>query len=115
MTPTFHYSVRIELHFSDDELRTLMRLSGLHYDARCKAIGRLGGFLYGMSIWQELRTDDSPHVLAFDQIDTLCKVLEQADFVDEARVVAPPLRSRLRDALEAIRCEHARLSQAQGA
>jgi hypothetical protein len=43
----FDYDVFVMVQINGHELGFLQRLSQQHYDAKCQAAGRVGGFLYG--------------------------------------------------------------------
>lgn len=77
----FAYSVSALVIFSRADVDGLMELSASHYDGKCKGAGKLGGFLYGIHNAVCVLPDASeefPRRLSWDNVDTLCKILEQA-------------------------------------
>lgn len=77
----FVYEVKVELLLTVVEVAILMVLSERHYDGHCKSVGKSGGFLYGLSNmveWAKEEDRDIPSLLTWHQVDTLCKILEQA-------------------------------------
>lgn len=78
---TIEFVPRCALEFDADEVRLLMRLSALHYDAHCREVGKVGGFLYGLNnryveVVPEVVALGNTVTLSFREIDTLCKILE---------------------------------------
>lgn len=72
-----------DLTFTKEEVELLMRLSAMHYDAHCREVGKVGGFLFGMNNRYVLEVPEvvalgDEMTLAFRDIDTLCKILESA-------------------------------------
>jgi hypothetical protein len=77
----FAYSVSALVIFSRADVDGLMELSATHYDGKCKAAGKIGGFLYGIHNAVCVLPDASeefPRCLTWDNVDTLCKILEQS-------------------------------------
>ena len=78
----FAYEVKAELLLTVAEVAILMALSERHYDGRCKGVGKVGGFLYGMANRVEWATEDGcdeiPALRAWSEVDTLCKILESS-------------------------------------
>lgn len=69
----------------------LRQLSAAHYDARCRAAGNRGGFLYG---WENRLTpieggDDTPArvTASFGDLDLTLKLCEQARYLGSAEDV----------------------------
>lgn len=94
----FVYEVKIQLLLAIAEVAILMDLSSYHYDGRCKAAGAVGGFIYGMSNkveWAREDGSDIPSLLTWSQVDTMCKILEQAR-EDEAYSLAWEMKTLLR-------------------
>lgn len=72
-----------ELAFEREEVELLMRLSKSHYDAHCRQVGQVGGFLYGLNNRYVMEVPEVVALgntvsLSFREIDTLCKILESA-------------------------------------
>jgi hypothetical protein len=127
--PTFVYKVEAEVEFTTEELNMLGLLAVNHYDAHCRSIAAVGGFLYGMQNHQRFALEDNAnakpvHELDFRKIDTLCKVLEMRDTLSPVQSVialsrpklldvATALALRLKMTLHAINDEHARLHNEQ--
>lgn len=72
-----------EVSFTKEEVELMMKLSALHYDAHCREVGKVGGFLFGLNNRYVLEVPEvvaavgNTASLSFRQIDTLCKILEQ--------------------------------------
>lgn len=88
------------LSFNDDEIDILLRCSEAHYDADCRAAGKVGGFLYGIRNLRESHdtiqreqlergeiqfATDATHDLTFREVDTLAKISQIGSslFTDE--------------------------------
>ena len=124
--PKFIYKIKVEVEFTDEELKMLGLLAVNHYDGHCRSIAARGGFLYGMQNHQtfslEADAQAKPvHQLEFREIDTLCKVLEMRDMLSPVQSVislnrpklldiATSLAFRLKALLHAINDEHARMN-----
>ena len=124
--PKFIYKIEVEVEFTTEELNMLGLLAVNHYDAHCRSIAAVGGFLYGMQNHQtfalEADAQAKPtHQLEFREIDTLCKVLEMRDMLSPVQSVialsrpklldiATALAFRLKALLHAINDEHARMN-----
>ena len=68
---------RAVLKFTKEEVDLMMKCSARHYDGHCKAVGRVGGFLYGIYNRYSWSDDPEPEItLTFREIDTLAKVVE---------------------------------------
>lgn len=83
----FAYAVSAQVIFSRAEVASLLELSASHYDGKCKAAGKLGGFLYGINNAVSFQPDGSeeiPRLVSWDNVDTLCKILEQARTPEQA-------------------------------
>lgn len=115
--PVFSYEVRIQIEFSTEELKRLMKLSAEHYDSHCRAAGAVGGFLYGLDVQNhffELYGGERPtymrptYMLGFNDLDTLLKICEfgVAQDADARR----QLTFRLAEALQALTREWSRLN-----
>jgi hypothetical protein len=127
--PTFVYKVGVEVEFTTEELNMLGLLAANHYDAHCRSIAAVGGFLYGMQNHQKFALEEDAqakpvHDLNFREIDTLCKVLEMRDMLSPVQSVialnrpklldvATALALRLKLTLHAINDEHARIHNEQ--
>lgn len=85
----YRFEAKAVIQFAGDELRQLQALSQQHYDARCRAAGLCGGFLYGwvnMYRFEEhgrdkLGLEDAwPGFVtiecAFSQLDVVAKIAE---------------------------------------
>ncbi|MHA2067763.1 MAG: hypothetical protein ACXABY_25655 [Candidatus Thorarchaeota archaeon] len=74
-----YYNVEIEFSYTQDDLDHMIQCSKTHYDGKCKAASRQGGFLYGMQQYLNLIEEDiAIKVMTTRELDTLCKILEQA-------------------------------------
>lgn len=82
----FIYDVEAEVILTPDETKSLHSLSASHYDWRCIHAGKVGGFIHGLMncfVWFEVEGDIVPSKLSWDQVDTLCKILEQSRTDDQ--------------------------------
>ncbi len=83
-----------------------MGLSAAHYDGHCKAVGRVGGFLYGIhnAVCEFVEPADAPvpRLLSWREVDTLCKILEQAR-TPEGHALYDQMRTMLRDMSAEVR------------
>jgi hypothetical protein len=129
VTIRFVYDVKVEVALTEEELNMLGLLASNHYDAHCRSIAAVGGFLYGMRNHQQFATEADAqakpvHALTFREIDTLCKILEMRDMLSPVQSVialnrpklldvATSLAFRLKMLLHAINDEHARLHNEQ--
>ncbi len=111
----FSYEVKAQIELMEPELDVLMELALHHRDRKCRSTATAGpgAFLNGMKTDFEY-PDEPPNTvtsyLTFGQIDTLCKVLEDRQFlIGRARVLAQGVHVGLRAAIEAIRKERDRL------
>lgn len=96
---------RPEFTFSltDAQFMSLIRLSGAHYDATCRAASSLGGFIYG---WGNIRTLGDPAAqlrATWRELDLCCKILEGApqlepDLYRVARELSISFRAMLGEA-----------------
>lgn len=105
----------VVVSFTLEEINLLMYASSSHYDATCKAAGRLGGFLYGMEIRIKMGAEFSPdeplptHTLSFRQVDLLAKISEPIVVSQEPpKLVA--LHRMLLHLLEELNREYLRLN-----
>ena len=72
---------KAKIFFTKEEIQGIMWLSAHHYDTRCRMAGIEGGFLFGlMNCYFEFEGvqcgEDYPHILDFNQVDTLAKITE---------------------------------------
>lgn len=80
----FSYEIFVELLFTADEVRSLLKCSAEHDDGHCRSVSKQDEFLWGMKncFVGELAEEDlanghqSPYKLSFREVDTLCKILE---------------------------------------
>lgn len=108
MQRKFHYSVSVEFALSQVEVDLLLLCSEHHYDLHCRSVSQSGGFLNG--IRNRLKFDTNPtHTLDFDEIDTLCKILEGRGALTD-RLNADALAERLHGYLQEINAEVRRLN-----
>ncbi len=113
----FAYEVTTRLEFSLEEARFLRDRAREHYDGACQEAARPGprGLIHGMvnaagTIGQG---GAGWSVLAFRDVDLLCKVLEPAmQYQPEHRDRAAPLYFELKRVLGELRVEYARLKAA---
>jgi len=85
----FNYDVSALVIFTRADVDSLMELSASHYDGKCKAAGKVGGFLYGIHNAVCVLPDASeefPRRLSWDNVDTLCKILEQSRTDEQAEL-----------------------------
>lgn len=124
--PKFIYRIEVEVEFTTEELNLLGFLALHHYDAHCRSVAEVGGFLYGMNNHQRFALEDDAkakpvHELDFRKIDTLCKILEMSSMLSPAQSLmelsqpklldtASALNLRLKKLLHAINDEHARMN-----
>ena len=83
----FAYDVSAQVIFTRAEVDWLLDLSASHYDGKCEAAGKHGGFLYGINNAVSMQPDGSeeiPRLVSWDNVDTLCKILEQARTGEQA-------------------------------
>lgn len=79
-----NFTPSAELAFEREEVMLLMRLSATHYDAHCREVGKVGGFLFGLNNRYVLEVPEVVAAvgntcrLSFREVDTLCKILEAA-------------------------------------
>lgn len=107
---------RYWLHLRLPTVKLLQRLSALHYDDKCKAASRPGGFLYGWAVTLSpyeganvaedgTLLDDAgipPLVRAsFEELDTVLKIVEfPPPMVVADRLVVEDLRDSLYSAIK---------------
>jgi hypothetical protein len=74
----FWFMVEVDLDITKKALGVMLRCSEAHYDGKCKAASKQGGFLYGWKNHFELpESKNFIRVRAtWRQVDTLCKILE---------------------------------------
>ena len=74
----YQFRIEIGLDLSLEEVAHCIQVALHHYDWKCKAAGRKGGFLYswGWNLWNGF---SSTEYLTWAEIDILCKILEQED------------------------------------
>lgn len=104
----FVYDVRTVIAFSRQELNCLLACSERHYDGVCKAAGRHGGFLYGYQNAVEMSLETAkgyPYMFTMRQVDTMVKIMEQADSWQEAE-----LYSKIRAHFAEMRDESRRIN-----
>lgn len=109
----FRYEILAEVRLNQSECEFLQKLASEHYDRHCRSVGEQGGFLYGMRNHAEFNGTDPVHVLRFQAIDTLCKILEPTPGGTPARAgktMRGELWERLRPLLDAINVETRRLN-----
>lgn len=85
----FSYAVSAQVIFTRAEVDALLELSASHYDGKCEAAGKHGGFLYGISNAVSVQPDGSeeiPRLVSWDNVDTLCKILEQSRTAEQAEL-----------------------------
>lgn len=80
-----HYTPEFWLSMTPETAQLIKRLSGMHYDGRCKAAGAVGGFVYGWANWAEGVTE-IPVRATTHELDTVAKIIE----------MPPPLTERER-------------------
>lgn len=76
------------LDLTVEQVNLLMQMSAMHYDARCKQAGQVGGFLYGWSNqvrWRDEAMQAGPLMhgpwlckAVADDLNTLMKIMEWA-------------------------------------
>jgi hypothetical protein len=106
----FWFPVEVKLRITKAELDHMIECSKAHYDYKCKAASKRGGFLYG---WRnrlegdiavaEFSADEQPDSVevqaSWHTVDTLCKILEMEGTMDVLHKVlvekAPPKGPRL--------------------
>lgn len=85
----FFYKVQTEVVFTEADVDVAIRCSERHYDAKCRAASKQGGFLYGMKNQvrplpgvnpgdPEEKVESATHGFSWDQLDTLAKIMEGA-------------------------------------
>jgi hypothetical protein len=78
----FFYQVQTEVVFTEADVDAAMRCSQRHYDAKCRSLSEVGGFLYGMK--NQVRGEaGATRGFSCQELDTLQKVLEQAQGSEE--------------------------------
>lgn len=91
------FKAACQLTFTKEEVELLMKLSASHYDAHCREVGQVGGFLFGLNNRISILTDAvSEPTLSFREINTLCKILEIHGRLEE---LAEDLAHDLQDCL----------------
>lgn len=72
------YKVEVDLDITKKALGVMLKCSEAHYDGKCKAASKLGGFLYGWKNHFELPEGQNfVRVRAtWHEVDELCKILE---------------------------------------
>lgn len=75
----FDYDVIALVTMSGYEVARLIKLSGDHYDGKCQAAGKVGGFLYGfMNHWSDDQLDEEIELsMTGHELGTLGKISEQ--------------------------------------
>lgn len=79
----FFYAVQTEVRFTEPEVDAMIACSERHYDAKCRSLSKVGGFLYGMK--NQVRKDigdpveDAARNFSTHDLDILQKVLEGAN------------------------------------
>ena len=92
----YFYKVQTEVVFTEADVDAAIRCSERHYDAKCRAASKVGGFLYGMKnqvralpameSHPEEKRESATHGFSWDELDTLQKILEGA-MDDEERAL----------------------------
>lgn len=81
----FEYEVKPTIELSKAEVDALITLAEMHYDYKCQAFAKPGGLLYGYRNLFTNGFDDGTGVISVTlklrEIDTLCKILEGAEFL----------------------------------
>ena len=105
----FFYAVQTYVVFTETDVDAAIRCSQRHYDSKCRAASKPGGFLYGMKKSSEYcdETEDV-YELSWQQLDLLQKILEQA--VDEQECA---LYETVREIFAATRRESERVNGQQ--
>jgi hypothetical protein len=80
-TKEFDYEVKIIIEFTQEEIDFLMERSRLHYDAKCRSVSAVGGFLYGIDNAHRIGIEE--HTLTSLQLGTLAKILEMAWSIED--------------------------------
>jgi hypothetical protein len=98
-TGNFIYHATLEVEFSQEDIDEMTQASIKHYDATCRAISQVGGFLYG---FRNHLSNGIAKVVAFSwQLDLLAKIMEST---------GSPLFDSLYRALDALNQEYRRLN-----
>lgn len=76
------------IQLSKEDLEVLTVLSKSHYDAVCQNVGLVGGFVYGWRNVLQFSSNPQPRLSAkWRQLDTLMKVMEQAELCANSKVI----------------------------
>ena len=106
MKTSFAYGVVAMVTFTVDEMAVLMERSRDHYDGLCCSVGKIGGFLYGLS-HAVLFVDghhEHAHPLTWQQVDMLCKILEPTS-IAPIDAKGYPLYLKMHDLLRGMNIE----------
>lgn len=112
MQTKFRYEILVEVQLTLQEVEGLQALASQHYDAHCRAVAEVGGFLYGIRNQCEYGGDRKDiHILRFRELDTLCKILEPGfEHPRHGKGFRAGLFERLFPLLKAINEESGRLN-----
>ena len=102
MSHTFGYLVSATFMLTRRELIQLADNSTHHYDATCRGLSKVGGFIYG---WVNMMDLTMPYLLVtcdMTKLDLMCKVLESSD---------SPLYLRLKGLLASVSSETERVNK----
>lgn len=80
----YEYEVKPVVELSKPEVEALITLAEQHYDFKCKSYAQPGGLLFGFRNLFKNGFDDGTGVISVPirlrDLDTLCKILEGAEF-----------------------------------
>lgn len=85
---SYEYQVHTVVRYTRTDLNILLKCAATHYDTVCKNAGKVGGFLHGMGTVLGFEEDEgskeAEYTVTNRQLDTLCKIMENQDTVEEA-------------------------------
>jgi hypothetical protein len=77
----FFFRTEVCLHLTEAEVDRMIQCSRSHYDWKCQSASKQGGFLYGwknhFTCPETLENGQAEVWATWDEMDTLCKILEQ--------------------------------------
>jgi hypothetical protein len=87
------FEPRIVIKFSLAEIDALMKLSAAHYDGTCRAMGKVGGTIYGLRNYVSVLSTASAesYPLSFHEVNLMakcCEIYDAADIPEGATLYA---------------------------
>ena len=108
----FDYVVKAEVTLTKAEVENIIELGGKHYDFKCMAACKYGGFIYGIKNrllhFNDGNEEEITVHLMFRELDLMAKILEMGSPTEDEFY----LGARISATLKAINAEYKRLTEA---